>query len=603
MSYRLPFKSGDRVVDIGGGKNPLKVQGIKVFNVDLLEVPGVDAVRNLEEDFSDIGEFDGLYCSYVAEHIGWRNVERFFRNCYEVLKDGGVGVFIVPDTLEQMRKVLGKPKITLADSEFLFGGQDFPSNVHKVAFSRDFIAELLSNAGFTVTRILDVDNPEARDIIVEVHKSMPMAPVGYGKKGKSVKEMYDRAYFEDDTDGYVGFWDFPVNFKVVNKVVEMKPESVLDVGAARGYIVKNIEAHGIRAVAMDISDHCFHTRATDSFLLHDATNVPWPFGDNEFDLMISTSFLEHIPEEQLSVVIKEMERVSKRSYHEITFKIIPSDIDTTHQQGTIKPHEWWVNKFKTDAPNYPTKIQSMEEVHSANMEKNRLPPSDGLTKINFGSYISMFYYGWINSDIQDLSTFAESTGRKFIRADARMPLTGLNEAVDLITAHHLIEHLTRQEGATFLRNCYDSMKPGGVIRLSTPDLARIITVYLNSDLKSNYSCVNVGVENAKDEADALFRLLYEDHKTLFDVDGLITMMQEAGFVDVRSMPFNVSRSEKIIRQTVDSYPTLSIYCEGEKPERSIPLIQDPVARGPIITMEPDLKPYQKYLLEKASNEG
>jgi len=36
-----------------------------------------------------------------------------------------------------MRKILNQPKISLADSEFLFGGQDFPDNVHKVAFSRE----------------------------------------------------------------------------------------------------------------------------------------------------------------------------------------------------------------------------------------------------------------------------------------------------------------------------------------------------------------------------------------------------------------------------------------------------------------------------------
>jgi len=157
LKYQLPFNPDDHILELGGGSNPLRVNGLKTINVDFRQVPGVDIVRDLEGDFSDVGRFNSIFAQYIAEHISWRKIQGFFINCFKILNDGGVAVFVVPDTYEQMRKILQKPPegLILDDSNFLFGGQDYPENTHKVAFSKPFITKLLKDAGFSEVKIVD----------------------------------------------------------------------------------------------------------------------------------------------------------------------------------------------------------------------------------------------------------------------------------------------------------------------------------------------------------------------------------------------------------------------------------------------------------------
>lgn len=392
MSYKIPFKRGDRIVDIGGGTNPLKVEGITVFNVDKRQLPGVDAVRDLEEDFADIGKFDGLVCTYVAEHIGWRKIKQFFRNCYEVLKDGGVAVFTVPDTVEQMRKILAQPKVTLADSEFLFGGQDFLDNVHKVIFSRVFITELLQETGFTDINIYDHPNPDARDMYVEVHR--------------------------------------------------------------RG--------------------------------------------------------------------------------------------------------------------------------------------GDSLVKLNLGSFTVTFGDDWVNCDLRgDIREHVEAKGHVFKHLDVRQGLPWDDGSVDLITAHHLLEHLTRDEGKSLMGECLRVLKEGGFMRASVPDLSKLAKMYVNGGIRATLSGENEGVANAGDEAGAFWNVVFSGHETMYDSDSLHLLFDSAGFTGTFDMEYGKSRSPVIERETEDSFPSHSLYVEGTKAAGAAPSV-----RGPVITVEPELELYQRYLMEE-----
>jgi len=168
----------------------------------------------------------------------------------------------------------------------------------------------------------------------------------------------------------------------------------------------------------------------------------------------------------------------------------------------------------------------------------------------------------------------------------------------LATAHHLIEHFNQEEALNFLSECLRVLKPSGILRLSVPDARKISHVYSEGKIKENYSAVNVGVEQSKTEIEAFYRLLWDGHKMIVDEEFLVNLMEEAGFVNVEVMKFCDSRSKAIQRQTIDSFPTLSCYVEGEKAGGGTST-RDSIGRGPIITVEPDLEPYQKYLLGRS----
>ncbi|MBU1228273.1 MAG: methyltransferase domain-containing protein, partial [Actinobacteria bacterium] len=65
--------------------------------------------------------------------------------------------------------------------------------------------------------------------------------------------------------------------------------------------------------------------------------------------------------------------------------------------------------------------------------------------------------------------------------DVRRGLPCADNTVDAIHSEHFIEHLTQAELMSFLRECRRVLVPGGVMRVSTPDLAEMVRCYLADD--------------------------------------------------------------------------------------------------------------------------
>lgn len=547
-SYTLPFKPSDRVLELGGGNKP-------VFhpNLDIKPLPNVDIVANLER-LLPIGDesYDGVYSAYAIEHISWRWVKRFVSEVHRILRLGGTAVFVTANLKEQAKVIAGKGAWDGSESCMIFGDQDYPENIHKCGFSPEYAGRLFGEAGFE--RVEIKPHPDcSTDMIIEALKARRTNPNAH---------PFTREYFEGG--GYARFYrDFPVHYKTAEIMLKRNPESVLEVGGARGYICKLLKNKGIRTLCMDISEHCYHTRAIEDFVLHDATKTPWPFEDREFDLAFSIAFLEHIPEKKVDVVIRELARVSKRGLHGITFTRQPSDIDKTHR--TIRPKDWWIDKFKTIAPDYSVEIMNKEDMERGPI---KLPESDGLVKLNIGCFQDMFHYGWENWDVLDLSDFAKANGYRFEQIDVTKEIPKPDGLVDIILCSHFLEHLTREQGLAFLKECRRALKPDGLIRLAVPDARLLSQKYVKGEIME-YRHVNVGVERATDGAEALFHLLLAGHQTIYDEGSLKQQLEKAGFAEIERMPFNKSRSEVIEKQCIDLYPTLSLWMEA-RPKKEIP---------------------------------
>ena len=62
--------------------------------------------------------------------------------------------------------------------------------------------------------------------------------------------------------------------------------------------------------------------------------------------------------------------------------------------------------------------------------------------------------------------------------DVRKPLPFADKTFDAAYALHIIEHLTPAEAASLVNELYRVLKPGGILRISTPDLEDICRSYL-----------------------------------------------------------------------------------------------------------------------------
>jgi len=553
-------------IELGGGNNP-RIRP----NVDKRAGPNVDIVADFEKPLplpSD--EYSYVFSMYAIEHISWRNVTQFIQELYRISATPGMVEIFTANLLEQCKVVAESKEWDMNFSTMLFGDQDYPDNTHRVGFSPDYITKLFLKAGFTKVEVIPLPTCKT-DMIIRAYKD---------KENVRKLESFERTYFDGTGGGYQfeGYRDFVTHLKVVDDILARKPASVLDIAGARGYITKRLNDQGIRAICMDMSKHCFYTRVANNFVLQDARKIPWPFKDKEFDLAVSLSFFEHLDEYEVDQVLREVVRVSNRGLFSVTFEKTSIDRDITHK--TFKPLEWWVEKFKAIDPKYVAEF--LTETYST-VDIGKLAPSDGLVKLNLGSYVNMFYYGWENIDVLQLKEWADANGYKFLCHDLTKGVPKPDNSVDMIFSAHFLEHLSPAEGRTFLKDCLRALKTGGLIRLEVPSARILSKMYLEGQIRE-LSVINKEVEEADSDANAFYSILTSGHESGYDDGSLWTLLADVGFIEIEVVTPFMSREVKMRWETTPSQPEISCFIEATK-GKGVQVFQVGLPTGPPVISE------------------
>jgi len=119
-------------------------------------------------------------------------------------------------------------------------------------------------------------------------------------------------------------------------------------------------------------------------------------------------------------------------------------------------------------------------------------------------------------------------------------------SIAVVYASHLIEHLYRQDAVRFLRDVRRALLPGGVCRIVVPDVAAIVGWYLAhqrepaEQRKQPSSDLLMGLlllRPDRPSGTGLVALVRQwadlhEHKWMYDQEGLVALVEEAGFVDV-----------------------------------------------------------------------
>lgn len=115
--------------------------------------------------------------------------------------------------------------------------------------------------------------------------------------------------------------------------------------------------------------------------------------------------------------------------------------------------------------------------------------------------------------------------------DATLPWR--HRGLQYVFAEHFIEHLTLHDGLKFLRHAGNALRPGGVIRLSTPNLTHVVLKEYRLDGPSAAQRLNDTV--------ALNGCFHGyGHKFLYSAEFLRFVLEEMGFENVREYDFNQS---------------------------------------------------------------
>lgn len=381
-------------------------------------------------------------------------------------------------------------------------------------------------------------------------------------------ERFRRPYFDGglpEGGGYQMYLDFPCHELTTRYILEHKPQSVLELGCGRGYVLKRLQDSGVIGHGWDISRHCILSRACEGITHDDATDPGrWALlVDHAYDLCFSVAFLDHVPEERLPILFSNMARACVRSIHGVNFDQSPGGDST---RLTRKPKEWWQARLP----------KGHVVVDKSEMEDGELPrrfiEGDGKLKLNVGSNLTMFHNGWVNIDTSDLKAFADHHRYRYLRHDVCEGLPYGTGTVDLIFCCHALTRLTYAEGFELLREFRRVIKPDGTVRIVVPSGFALHNAYNNSNhnsLRGGDSTPNLSefdelsatVAGAHTPAEKLYALCYENHRSVYDLDTLTSALNRAGFIPILSKFREASEdgTAQILREGMDFLADISLF--------------------------------------------
>jgi len=177
--------------------------------------------------------------------------------------------------------------------------------------------------------------PEEYDIsYFDGRKATYSHNAGYG--------AYERWYRKEGVNSLGEFWKDEA--KKYLDTYQLQGKKVLELGCAKGFIVKDLRDMGVDAYGLDISqyaiDNC-EPEAAPYLTVGDARTTLSTYKNREFDVVFSRSFMECIPEADLPSLIDDINRISKSQFHIIDEFI--GEKSNAAQYYLNKPIEDWVN--------------------------------------------------------------------------------------------------------------------------------------------------------------------------------------------------------------------------------------------------------------------
>jgi ubiquinone/menaquinone biosynthesis C-methylase UbiE len=152
--------------------------------------------------------------------------------------------------------------------------------------------------------------------------------------------------------------------------------------------------------------------------------------------------------------------------------------------------------------------------------------------------------------------------------DLRRPFPWPDASAHAIYASHLLEHLTREDGARFLRECHRVLEPKGILRVVVPDLRAIVDAYCHGTASSLDFIDGLGVCAEAPTDGRLKRLLAPwfrfPHRCMYDRESLLGCLREAGFEATTRALFE-SQIDDLRAVESEVRTSGAVIAEGSKP--------------------------------------
>ncbi len=196
-----------------------------------------------------------------------------------------------------------------------------------------------------------------------------------------------------------------------------------------------------------------------------------------------------------------------------------------------------------------------------------------IKKLQLGTYNNALD-GWLNSDV-----YLQSSQCVFL--DAARPFPFADHTFDYIFSEHMIEHISYDEGLGMLHECLRVLRPGGKIRIATPNLDSFVSLFSaeKNDLQKRYmqwyTKRYLPTRHEIRQSFIINRCFYGwNHKFVYDFTTLRDSFEQAGFIDIRLCLTCESEDEHF--QEIDTHGAVvgneefnrfeTLVLEGQRPQ-------------------------------------
>jgi predicted SAM-dependent methyltransferase len=162
--------------------------------------------------------------------------------------------------------------------------------------------------------------------------------------------------------------------------------------------------------------------------------------------------------------------------------------------------------------------------------------SHAVKKLQIGAGGAQGFGDWLNTDIEP------QAGEAYL--DATKPFPIPDGVLSYVFSEQVFEHLSYRDGLFMLRECRRTLKPGGKIRIATPNLVRLMQLFQDAKTDQMKTYINGAISGGY-WPDLLPRTIspecvilnYEmrsfGHRFLYDPKTLRQSLELSGFADIK----------------------------------------------------------------------
>lgn len=154
-----------------------------------------------------------------------------------------------------------------------------------------------------------------------------------------------------------------------------------------------------------------------------------------------------------------------------------------------------------------------------------------VTKLQLGTSNNVLS-GWLNTDVAP-------NHRSVVYLDVTKAFPLSDNTFDYVFSEHMIEHVSHSDGQMMLQECFRVLRPGGTVRVATPDLKVLLSLYDKEKTAFQKRYIDWSVKRFMPEVperqdvfviNNFFRAW--GHRFLYDGETLHGSLARAGFRDI-----------------------------------------------------------------------